>query len=79
MGYDQWLEEPYQEECRAQEEWERAEEDFLDSDYYIEAYNEWLEEHGNAGKSEADYQQSSDYGRSVDFHLAMMKGSSPYD
>ena len=43
MGYDQWLEQPYQDACKAQDAWDSAEEDFRDSDRYNEHYEEWLE------------------------------------
>lgn len=75
MGYDEWLQEPYQEECRAQEEWERAEEDFRDSDSYSEHYAEWLEE-GNEG-TEEEWEQTADYEKSVECHLDSM--NSRYD
>lgn len=77
MGYDQWLEQPYQDACKLQEKWESAEEDFLESDSYLEAYDEWLES-GNVG-TEADYQQSADYEKSVDSHLDMLNSRSQYD
>ena len=79
MGYDQWLEQPYQDACRLQEKWETAEEDFLESDSYLESYDEWLEIDGNADKSEADYQQSADYAKSVDNHSEWLNSRSRYD
>lgn len=66
MGYDQWLEEPYQEACKAQESYERAEESFRDSDNYHERFAEWLEVEGNEGKTESDWKATSDYEWSVE-------------
>ena len=77
MGYDEWLEEPYQQACKAQEDWERAEENFLDDDAHLEAFDEWLETEGNAGKSLEEWQQTGDYQKSVDCYLEMM--NSRYD
>lgn len=68
MGYDEWLQEPYQEACKAQEEWERAEEDFRDSDTYSEHYTEWLEE-GNEG-TEEEWEQTADYEKSVESQMS---------
>lgn len=41
--YDAWLEKPYQDEYAAQERMEEAEEKFLDSDEFKEAYDEWAD------------------------------------
>lgn len=67
MGYDQWLEQPYQDAYKAQEAWDSAEEDFRDSDTYNERYDEWLAE-GNEG-TEAEWELTSDYELSVESYM----------
>ena len=67
MGYDQWLEQPYQDACEAQEAWDRAEEDFRDSDRYSERYDEWVAE-GNEG-TEEEWELTSDYELSVEYYM----------
>ena len=79
MGYDQWLEEPYQEACRAEESYERAEESFRDSDGYHEGFAEWLEVEGNEGKTESDWEATGDYQRSVECHEECLNEPPDYD
>jgi hypothetical protein len=80
MGYDQWLEEPYQEACRAEESYERAEESFRDSDNYHERFADWLEVEGNEGKTESDWEATGDYQRSVECHEECLNAPPPdYD
>ena len=67
MGYDQWLEQPYQDACEAQDAWDRAEEDFKDSDRYNENYEDWLE-NGNEG-TEEEWELTSDYELSVESYM----------
>ena len=67
MGYDQWLEQPYQDACKAQDAWDSAEEDFRDSDRYNEHYEEWLE-NDNVG-TEAEWELTSDYELSVECYM----------
>ena len=67
MGYDQWLEQPYQDACKAQDAWDRAEEDFRDSDKYHEYYEEWLE-NGNEG-TEAEWELTSNNEFSVGYYI----------
>jgi len=70
VDYDAWLEQPYQDECDAQEAYDRAEEQFRDSDSYWESYEEWLET--NEGKNEADWGQTTDYVKSVESYQTMI-------
>ena len=67
MGYDQWLEQPYQDACKAQESWERAEEEFRDSDRYNECYDEWVAD-CNEG-TEEEWELTTDYELSVDYYM----------
>lgn len=69
IDYDAWLEQPYQDECDAQEAYDRAEEDFNESDSYWESYEEWLKT--NEGKTQADWEQTNDYVSSVESYQAM--------
>lgn len=48
--YDAWLEKPYQDEYAAQELMEQAEEQFLDSDEFKEAYDEWADDNPTSTK-----------------------------
>lgn len=64
IDYDAWLEEPYQRACREEEAWERAEEEWLESDHYQESLAEWLEE--NPNKTEADFQESKTYENGIE-------------
>jgi len=70
VDYDAWLEQPYQDECDAQEAYDRAEEQFRDSDSYWESYEEWLET--NEGKNEADWGETTDYMKSVESYQTMI-------
>lgn len=69
IDYDAWLEQPYQDECDAQEAYDRAEEQFRDSDSYWESYEEWLKT--NEGKQE-DWGETNDYMKSVESYQAMI-------
>ena len=68
MGYDQWLEKPYQDEYAANERYEDAERAYLESDYYSENIGEWEE----SGKSLEDYKNSQDYKDSVLSYMELM-------
>lgn len=60
MGYDQWLEAPYQAQYESDEAFEYAEEKMLeDGAPYSEGLEEWLEE--NPTKTEEDFRQSDAY------------------
>lgn len=63
MGYDQWLEQPYQDQYDYEEAWERAEEQY-EGDCYQEDLDIWLSE--NEGKTEADYRDSAEYERIIE-------------
>ena len=71
MGYDQWLEQPYQDACKAQDAWDRAEEDFRDSDRYNEHYEEWLHHFCdcNIKCTKAEWELTSDYELSVECYI----------
>lgn len=66
VDYDAWLEKPYQDMAEAEALYEQAEEKYLESDSYQEHFSEWLEEEGNAGKTEQDFQKSSEYEKGVE-------------
>ena len=70
IDYDAWLEKPYQDECDAQEAYDQAEESFRESDTYWEHFEQWSKT--NEGKTEADWEETSDYVSSVESHLAML-------
>ena len=59
MGYDQWLEQPYQDACEEQERWELAEEVFVNDDSFDESYQDWLDQ-GNEGDHDA-WGETNDY------------------
>lgn len=67
MGYDQWLEQPYQDACEAQDAWDSAEEGFKDSDMYNEHYEDWVAE-GNEG-TEEEWELTSSYELSVECYM----------
>jgi hypothetical protein len=58
INYDAWLEKPYQDQYEAEEQWERAEQKFLDNDY-AQYLDEWLVD--NPNKTEEDYKESKEY------------------
>lgn len=70
IDYDAWLEQPYQDECDAQEAYDQAEESFRESDTYWEHFEQWSKT--NEGKTEADWEETNDYVSSVESHLAML-------
>lgn len=41
MGYDAWLEQPFQDACKAADDYETACELYKNSDDYWESYEEW--------------------------------------
>lgn len=63
MGYDQWLEQPYQDQYAYEEAWERAVEQY-EGDCYQEDLDIWLSE--NEGKTEADFRDSNEYERIIE-------------
>ena len=69
VDYDAWLEEPYQDECEAADAYDEAEESFRESDYYAEGFSDWLQT--NQGKSEEDWELTSDYVNRVESFQAM--------
>ena len=79
LDYDRWLEQPYQDACKAQESYERAEESFRDSDYYHEGFAEWLEVEGNEGKTQEQWEATGDYEKSVEAHEEWLNEPPDYD
>ena len=69
VDYDTWLQQPYQDDCDAQDAYDEAERSFKDSDYYWEDYEEWSKT--NEGMSEADWEETNDYVSSVESYQAM--------
>jgi hypothetical protein len=67
VDYDTWLQQPYQDNCDAQDAYDEAEESFRGSDTYWEHYEEWLKT--NEGMSETDWEETNDYVSSVESHL----------
>lgn len=63
MGYDSWLEAPYQDAVQAQEEWEEAEEHYKESGAYDEDIEVWLEE--NPHRFRGEYEGTEEYRRAV--------------
>jgi len=65
IDYDAWLQEPYQQACRDEDEWEQAENYWLESDDYLETIDRWLEE--NPDKTEDDFRESKDYESGIEW------------
>lgn len=63
MGYDAWLEQPFQDACAAADEYEEAVESFIESDSYWESYDSFVET--NPGVSDDDWQETDDFEQSV--------------
>ena len=59
MGYDQWLEQPYQDAYQEQERFDLAEQIFCDSHIFDESYQDWLDD-GNDGDYDA-WIETQDY------------------
>ena len=67
IDYDRWLEQPYQDACKAQDEFDSASEQYRESDSYYESLEDYLKEH--PGSTEDDYQDSNDYDSHVESYL----------
>ena len=62
-NYDAWLEQPYQDACKADDEYFEASEAFINTDSYYDAYEEFL--YNNPETSFEDWELTKDYERSV--------------
>jgi hypothetical protein len=69
IDYDTWLQKPYQDSHEAQDAYDEAKESFIGTDSYHESYGFWLET--NEGKSEEDWQETSDFESSVECFQAL--------
>lgn len=65
--YDAWLEKPYQDACKAQDEFDSAAEQYDESDSYWDDLNEYM--FANPGKNEDDFRDSNDYEGHVENYL----------
>lgn len=62
-NYDAWLEQPYQDACKAEDEYFEASEAFINTDSYYDAYEKFL--YDNPETSIEDWELTTDYERSV--------------
>lgn len=62
-NYDAWLEQPYQDACKAEDEYFEACELFVNTDSYYEAYEEYIKD--NPGVPIEDWELTNDYESSV--------------
>ena len=67
MGYDAWLEKPYQDAYANEEAFEYAAEEYNRMGFYEEHLTEWLEE--NPGKTEDDFIVCDEYTSAVERYL----------
>ena len=59
LNYDDWLEQPYQDGCDAQDNWEIATEKYCESNEYWDDLADY--QFANPGKDEDDFLSSSQY------------------
>jgi len=74
MDYDAWLEEPYQDECEARDDYDSAAEAFFNTDTYWEHYEQWampLFKDGVHCSTEV-WHGTGDYTESVENYLRML-------
>lgn len=72
-GYDAWLEEPYQNACKAQEAYDKAEESYIDSDCYWADYEDWSSAMLD-NDTVNDWEKTDDYERCVEKFQATIEG-----
>jgi hypothetical protein len=69
-NYDAWLEQPFQDMCKAADDFENACELYNDTDSYWEGLDDFLKE--NPGLDEGDWRDSSHYDSCVDSYWRML-------
>lgn len=71
MGYDDWLQQPYQDSYALSEEYDRISDDYIGSDDYKKAFAEWKEENENPDATEDDFIESSSFEGEIERIMAM--------
>lgn len=75
LDYDAWLEQPYQDECKATDDYDDACEVYNDTDSYWERLDEFLKD--NPGLDEDAWRNSSDYESAVASYWEMINEPPP--
>lgn len=75
IDYDSWLEQPFQDECKAADDYENACELYNETDYYWEGLGEFLKD--NPGSDEDAWLESSQYENAVSSYWEMINEREP--